>query len=162
MTQVIETLSLPDYTIFILGQGAMKNAIQIRTLDHPGAGYRLLASWKRPKGKVKKSVDAWVPALAPSHALRRRYDCGIISWPEFATSYLKELRSPSAQDFLKPLALLSLRRKVVFLCDCAKPGPCPTRILTRVFMECRRRRDFSLVPPAQREKVSCRTGGKHP
>lgn len=122
--------------------------IVIRKLGKGTGKLRVLASWKRPALRSRHKIyDAWVPGLSPSHTIRRRFESGIISWNEFVAAYLRELRSAVAQNRLKPLALLSLRRVVVLLCDCDRKKHCPTEILARAFEECRKSKHFVLSFP---------------
>ncbi|MBI4055360.1 MAG: DUF488 family protein [Elusimicrobia bacterium] len=124
-----------------------RRSIQIKTLGTATGGYRVLASWKPLKKSArKKLVDVWIPMLAPSHALGRQCQCGEIEWSEFASRYLRELHTPSSQDILKPLALLSFRRPIVLLCDCPDHLRCPTAVLARALEECRRNGNFILSP----------------
>lgn len=133
----------------------IKHHVEIKKLGQKAQGYRVLASWKRPKVLNQKCVDAWVPGLAPSHIIRERYEDGVVSWKEFAQMYQNELRAPSCQNFLKPLALLSQRRKVILLCDCPKESSrCPTKILTQAAEECRKKKDF-ILEFSKRKKGGC-------
>lgn len=123
----------------------MKRSIRIEKLGRAGNGYRVLVSWKRPSEPlVKGAMDVWIPELAPSHVLRRRYEAGIHSWGVFCKRYGIELRSPFSQNMLKPLALLSRRRVLVLLCDCAERAHCPHKLLARAVDECRKRKNFTL------------------
>ena len=123
-----------------------KNPIKVRPLTEAGQGYRVLASWKLPKTRqAKKNVNAWIPALTPSHTIRRWLSSGVITWDDFAKRYRKELESPSSQDFLKPLALLSKRRTVILLCERGQDHEqCSARILARALKDCRRNGNFAL------------------
>ncbi|MBI4063879.1 MAG: DUF488 family protein [Elusimicrobia bacterium] len=120
--------------------------IRVRPLAGAARGYRVLASWQYPeKFRAKHTVDAWIPALAPSHILRRWLAAGVISWSEFSRRYRRELGSPSSQDLLKPIALLSRRRAVVLLCDCRGAGRCPAQILSQALEDCRQKGSFVLT-----------------
>lgn len=117
--------------------------IEVLPIGKAGAGYRVLASWRKPGGPASsKKIDLWIPELAPSIGLAASYRKRRIGWKEYSERYRWELRTPWSQDFLRPLALLSLRKKLVLLCGCENEGPCPDRILAEVLSECRRKRDF--------------------
>ena len=121
-------------------------------------GYKILPSWKRPGGKTLRAMDAWIPGLAPSYVLRKRLSLGLLTQKEFQTAYEKELRSSYALNLMKPLALLSLRRKLVLLCDCnsksISTSECPSYVLAKALSSLRKKRDFSLRDSFPVEKVS--------
>lgn len=95
----------------------MKRPIRIERLGSRRRGYRIFASRRRPP----PGTDAvWIPEL--------------------------DVRGPFPPDVLRPIALLSLRRAVVLLCDC--PGPrCRHLRLARALESCRGARAFLLEPP---------------
>ncbi len=105
-------------------------------------------------------MDAWIPGLAPSYVLRKRLSLGLLTQKEFQTAYEKELRSSYALNLMKPLALLSLRRKLVLLCDCNSKSistserPSHVYVLAKVLSSLRKKRDFSLQDAFPVEKVS--------
>ena len=111
--------------------------------DRSGRGYRLSVSSRRPGGRV----DAWVPELAPSHALRRLFRLGACSWRAFVDSYKRELSGALAQEALKPLALLSRRRALVVCCDCLQKRRCHHGALAEALERCRRSGRFALAAP---------------
>ena len=123
----------------------MKRPIRIERIGKARRGYRVLITWRRPPDShARRIMDAWIPELAPSHILRWRYDSGIYSWGTFLRGYGSELRYPFSQNILKPLALLSRRRVLVLLCDCADAAQCHHKLVARVVAGCRRRRNFTL------------------
>lgn len=116
-------------------------------MNKASSGYRILPSWRRPdRATYAGKVDLWIPELAPSLSLMRGYRLGKISWEDLSFMYSCELQSPSAQDYLKPLALLSLRRKLVLLCDCADSLTCPNLVLVSALEECRNQGNFAMRP----------------
>lgn len=103
-----------------------------------------------PKKTDRRLFDVWMPALAPSPGLWDFYQSGRISWKDFFRKYLKELHSTAAQDVIKPLALMSLRRPVVLICECAGPNEdcgCPAPVLAQALEECRKSGNFVLSFP---------------
>ena len=92
-------------------------------------------------------MDAWIPGLSPSYVLRKRLELGILTQKEFQAAYEKELNSDYAINLMKPLALLSLRRKLILLCDCdskTATASCPSYVLAKVLSSLRKKRNFSL------------------
>ncbi len=136
----------------------MESGIAVEKMGQRGNGYKILPSWKRPSGKVLSAMDAWIPGLAPSYVLRKRLTLGLLTQKEFQAAYEKELRSSYALNLMKPLALLSLRRKLVLLCDCnskvLSTSGCPSYVLAKVLSSLRKKRDFSLQNLFPIEKVS--------
>ena len=65
----------------------------------------------------------------------REYRLGKIEWEELLDRYDSELHSLVMQNFVKPLALLSLRKNIVLLCDCHNRKKCPDRILAKALQE---------------------------
>lgn len=84
----------------------------------------------------------WFPEIAPSPSLSRKYRRNKISWDDLALNYKRELKSAAAAELLKPLALLSLRKQLVLLCDCKAKIRCPNRILAACLNELRENNDF--------------------
>ena len=110
-----------------------------------GKGFRVLASWRLPKGALSgHKVDLWIPELAPRITLLSGFKRGRVGWKEFRESYAAQLRSPDKQDLLKPLALMSLRRNVDLLCGCPSGKFCPNTVLADALLECRKAGDFAL------------------
>ena len=113
-----------------------RHAISLKKLDRPGKGYRVLASWRLPKDAVREGkVDLWIPELAPRLTLVSELKKGAVSRSAFGKMYALQLRDPVSQDLLKPLALLSLRRNVVLLCDCRDSLLCSNRVLAEALEE---------------------------
>ncbi len=101
-------------------------------------------------------MDAWIPGLSPSYVLRKRLELGILTQKEFQAAYEKELNSDYALNLMKPLALLSLRRKLVLLCDCdskTASASCPSYVLARVLSSLRKKRNFSLQNSLLPQKI---------
>lgn len=124
----------------------MNHAIRIGRLGKATTGFRVLAARESPVLKMrKKFVDTWIPALAPSLPLWKNYRRKNLPWEEFNLRYLCELHSPCSQDLIKPLALLSLRKTVVLLCDCEDHLHCPTTTLAYAMEECRKNGNFVMT-----------------
>jgi len=61
----------------------------------PGDGYRILVDRLWPRGMTKEriKVDEWKKNVAPSERLRKAFHGGELTWSEFRTAYLTELKS---------------------------------------------------------------------
>ena len=122
-----------------------RQAIDIRKLDRPGGGYRILPSWRLSKSAYRRhKIDAWMPELAPSLQLGSQFRKGNINSEAFNKLYASELRSPRKQNLIKPLALLSLRKHLVLLCDSICGRHCPNRVLLQALEACRKSGVFHL------------------
>lgn len=135
----------------------LKKSIRIKRLGSAKNGYRILTNRKRPqKSFFGKSLDVWIPQLAPSDSLWENYSKGKIEWEEFTSNYKRELHSLNSQDLLKPLALLSFRRSVVLLCDCMDPSHCPETIVAQSLEQCRKNGNFvvNIFTPRKEESKS--------
>lgn len=116
-----------------------------------------------PKKTGRELFDVWMPALAPSLKLWDFYQSGRISWKDFSHKYLKELHSTAAQDVIKPLALMSLRRPVVLICECVGSNEdlgCPALVLARALEECRKTGDFVLSFPIIWSRAGASSGAE--
>lgn len=98
----------------------------------------VLPSW--PKGLRKEGVDCWAKELAPEAGLLRHRECGL-SPAAFAYVYLNRLSRPAFQERLRPLAILSLKKPVTFLCACRSAAYCHEGILAQALEFCRLRRE---------------------
>ena len=72
-----------------------------RVYEAPAAsdGKRILVDrlWPRGLAKDKAKVDLWLPGIAPSHALRKRFHGKPEDWSAFKTAYAAELKGDEAQ-----------------------------------------------------------------
>ena len=59
----------------------------------PDDGVRILVDrmWPRGLARATAALDAWMPAVAPSTALRRWFGHQSVRWPEFERRYTQEL-----------------------------------------------------------------------
>ncbi len=72
-----------------------------------GDGVRILVDrlWPRGLTKEKAAVDLWLPEVAPSNALRKRFGHKTERWNEFRQAYREELtRNAAAVDELRSMA----------------------------------------------------------
>jgi uncharacterized protein YeaO (DUF488 family) len=69
-------------------------------------GYRVLVDrlWPRGLRKEEAHVVAWLKEIAPSDDLRKAYGHDPARFDDFRKRYLRELRSPLAQEQLDELA----------------------------------------------------------
>ena len=119
----------------------MKHARQ-----HPdaGDGIRLLVTRWWPRGVTKKSVDNWLPVLAPSTALLRAYlddelslktmnpvqNTEGIKFKIFTDLFLEEMQSMEAQLCIRGLSQeLEAGSTITLLCACHATTYCHRSIL---------------------------------
>lgn len=106
-------------------------------------GYRVLALPYWPKGLRKNAVDCWARDLAPEPGLLDHRGRGL-SPAAYAHIYRNQLRRPCVLNKLKPLALLSLRRRLTLICACPRLEYCHDRLLAEEIESCRKASDFQI------------------
>ncbi|MFQ6116705.1 MAG: DUF488 domain-containing protein, partial [Candidatus Bipolaricaulia bacterium] len=79
--------------------------VQIKRIYDPpeeSDGFRILVDrlWPRGLSKQRTRLNVWKRELAPSDALRRRFNHDPDKWEEFRRDYVKELNSPGSQKAL--------------------------------------------------------------
>jgi len=67
-------------------------------IDRKRDGLRILATRFRGRYMPVNRYDVWMPNLAPSEALMRSTQNGLISWAQFSRKYRKELRELGSID----------------------------------------------------------------
>jgi uncharacterized protein YeaO (DUF488 family) len=87
----------------------------------PDDGARFLVDRLWPRGIKKQTLrlEAWLPEVAPSHALRRWFGHDPARWDEFVHRYTVELDARSAS--LEPLIREARRRPVTLLYGACDP-----------------------------------------
>lgn len=105
-------------------------------------GYRVLILPTWPRGLKKSAVDCWSKDLAPAPELLKHRSCGL-SPAAFDYVYRTGLARPCMQNQLRPLALLSLRRRIMILCGCPDPAFCHDKIVAEALETCRRGMEFA-------------------
>jgi len=90
----------------------------------PGDGYRVLVDrlWPRGLSKERAALDEWLPAVAPSPALRRWFSHEPARWAEFRRRYSRELAAAPAAPALARLRALIARRPVTLLYAARDPA----------------------------------------
>jgi uncharacterized protein YeaO (DUF488 family) len=61
-------------------------------IDRERDGLRILATRFRGRYMSVNRYDVWMPNLAPSEALMKSVQSGLISWAQFSRKYRNELR----------------------------------------------------------------------
>ena len=80
-------------------------------------GRRILITRYYPRGVKKTHFDEWARVLAPSRELLRRYKEGKISWDQFASVFLSQVRAnPESREAVDSLVALAARQNVTLLC----------------------------------------------
>lgn len=85
-------------------------------------GYRVLVDrlWPRGKSKDTEKIDLWLKEIAPSADLRKWFNHDSEKYPEFRTSYRKELDNGVKKESLEELRAIITRHKTVTLVYGAK------------------------------------------
>lgn len=117
------------------GKGIMQTK-SIRTPPEATDGLRILAARFRGRGVPKDAYDVWMPNLAPSERLLRRFLDGEMGWSEFERSYRAQMQESAPVDeenrtiknhgqkfTLRLLRRLSEQGGVTLLCHCAEDEP---------------------------------------
>ena len=100
-------------------------------IDRKRDGLRILATRFRGRYMPVNRYDVWMPNLAPSEALMRSIQGGLITWSQFSRKYQKELRETGSIDrrnrviknhgqkfTLRLLQKLSRSQNVTLMCHC--------------------------------------------
>ncbi|MGM0168685.1 hypothetical protein IGI39_004440 [Enterococcus sp. AZ135] len=85
-------------------------------------GYRVLVDrlWPRGKSKETEKIDLWLKEIAPSSDLRKWFNHEAEKYPEFETSYRKELQAGEQKEALDQLKTVLKEHKNVTLVYGAK------------------------------------------
>ena len=100
-------------------------------IDRKRDGLRILATRFRGRYMPVNRYDVWMPNLAPSEALMRSAQGGLITWSQFSRKDQKELRETGSIDrrnrviknhgqkfTLRLLQKLSRSQNVTLMCHC--------------------------------------------
>lgn len=95
----------------------------------PADGHRVLATQYWPRGVSRESVDEYTRILAPSRALLHAFRAGDLSWPEYSSRYLDEMRGESQQAEIHRLAKLARSETITVMCVCSDESICHRSLL---------------------------------
>ena len=110
-----------------------------------GQGLRLGVTRRPPRGVPKHRwqrdgyFDLWLPVLAPSAELLRRYRAR--DWNDrrvrrrFLDAYERELSKPLVRQAVELLAAFALRTPIAIGCYCEDESMCHRSVLHRVILE---------------------------
>jgi uncharacterized protein YeaO (DUF488 family) len=115
-------------------------------IDRRNDGLRILATRFRGRGLRANRYDVWMANLAPSEALLRASQKGLLAWGEFGRRYRKELREGGSIDKRNPsiknhgqkftlrlLQKLGRSKNVTLMCHCAEDEQrCHRHLLKKV------------------------------
>ena len=100
-------------------------------IDRKRDGLRILATRFRGRYMPLNRYDVWMPNLAPSEALMRSAQAGLITWRQFSRKYRQELREAGSIDrrnrtiknhgqkfTLRLLQRLGRSQNVTLMCHC--------------------------------------------
>lgn len=122
---------VPCYAHSLADSGRMPDPPEIRLrrayepapMDEPARARRVLVDRVWPRGIKKEQLDlaAWLPNVAPTHALRRWYGHDPERWTEFRHRYCQELTTPDHRDALQTILDLAYEGPVVLLFGAKDP-----------------------------------------
>ena len=92
-------------------------------------GLRVLVMRCWPRGVKKKRVDIWFKNLGTSKELIRVWKAGMITWAQFRSRYLAELKEEHKQALIRVLVARARKGKVTLLCGCRDPNRCHRMLL---------------------------------
>jgi uncharacterized protein YeaO (DUF488 family) len=120
----------------------------VNSAIEPGDGLRIMAARGRGRGLPADRFDVWMANLGPSEELRDAILAGKISWSEYSSRYLQELREPGGVDArneriknhgqkftLRLLQHLAEKQTVTLLCHCAEEEKHCHRHLLKALLE---------------------------
>jgi uncharacterized protein YeaO (DUF488 family) len=115
--------------------------VQLGTPRKRGEGIRIGTVRRPPRGvpksqfSVQNWYDVWLPNVAPSDALFRRYMKGGLTWGAFRRMYLAEMRKGEAARVLDVLAAMSRQVNFSIGCYCSDESRCHRSLLRQLLEE---------------------------
>jgi uncharacterized protein YeaO (DUF488 family) len=118
--------------------------VQLGSPRQPGEGLRIGTVRRPPRGVAVADrarlnyFDVWLPELAPSEALLRRFQRLLqtpSAWKQFAGRYRREMAQPPAQRLLAVLAGLSQTTDFSVGCYCEDARRCHRSLLAELLTE---------------------------
>lgn len=101
----------------------------------PEDGHRILATNYWPRGVSKERAGTYVRELGPSRELLRAYRDGAVSWSEYETAYLAEMKGQEQQEGIARLAALARGETVTVMCICKDEARCHRRLLRELIAQ---------------------------
>jgi uncharacterized protein YeaO (DUF488 family) len=114
----------------------------------PDDGWRILAARFRGRGLPKDRYDVWMPNLAPSEVLLRKFQQGAVTWSEFSQAYREQMAAGGPADeenatvkdhgqkfTLRLLQAMARKQPVTLLCHCAEDEQHCHRHLLKALIE---------------------------
>ena len=109
-------------------------------------GLRVLVMRYWPRGVKKERVDIWFEDLGTSKELIRAWKAGMITWAQFRSRYLAELKEARKQALIRVLAARARKERVTLLCGCRDPNRCH-RILLKEQIQSHSKRHAAVQSP---------------
>ena len=81
------------------------------------------------KRESRAYFDAWLPTVAPSKGLLKKFQSDQVSWNEFVRRYKKEMKAPESRAAIRMLASLARREAVSVGCGCEDESVCHRVVL---------------------------------
>lgn len=110
-------------------------------------GLRIYVTRYWPRGHSRDECDEWIPSLAPSEVLLKRFQAKEISWRDFEREYKKEIMKGSLDEselnprmknsgqkyFVRLLKRIAEDKTVTLICTCPPDAElCHRYILQRL------------------------------
>ena len=92
-------------------------------------GVRVLVMQYWPRGVKKEKVDVWFKELGTSKELIKAWKTGGMSWPQYKSRYLADLKDVRKQELVNELAARARKGKITLLCGCRDSNRCHRIIL---------------------------------
>jgi uncharacterized protein YeaO (DUF488 family) len=92
-------------------------------------GLRVLVMRYWPRGIGKEKVDVWLKDLGTSKELIKGWKSGKLTWSQFKTTYVADLKDKNKRDMIREIARRSKAGKLTLLCSCRDATRCHRTIL---------------------------------
>jgi uncharacterized protein YeaO (DUF488 family) len=116
-------------------------AVQLGSPRKQGEGLRIGTVRYLPRGVRKVDLakqdyfDVWLPILAPSRELLRRFKAGKGTSAQFFAAYRREMQQTDARQTIQLLAQLARRTPIAVGCYCEDEAQCHRSVLIKLIRE---------------------------
>lgn len=123
---------------------------ELGTPRQPGEGLRIGTVRRPPRGIRKEDYrkldyfDVWLPTLAPSSDLLRRFQGSRGTFNSFSQSYRAEMQKTGPRQTIQLLAELAKTTAISVGCHCSNEGKCHRSILSQLIREAA---GLPVIPP---------------
>ena len=117
-------------------------------------GRRILITRHYPRFCKKLDYDEWDRKLAPTKDLLKKYRNGGLSWKQFTSKFLKELKTPEAKEDIQRVSELGKKANVTLLCYEKEGENCHRQIVKKVLSKRRgQKKKEKSTPTSRRNKT---------